>query len=69
MQTAQQLGPDELYQRISQRVREDLPQAVFHARAVVGAASPGAFEKVQDQLSDDHRPLFESGSEGKTGQP
>lgn len=60
---------DEFYKRVSEREGEDLPAAVFHARAVVDvlrdAVAPGTIDKVRDQLPADYQPLFESGSEGK----
>src|SRR5438309_8372662 len=45
---------DEFYRRVSEREGEDLPRAVFHARAVIKvlseAVSPGEIIDILDQL-------------------
>ena len=53
----------EFFRRVSERERAGLPDAVFHARAVMSvldeAVSPGEMEDVRDQLPDDYSLLFE----------
>jgi uncharacterized protein (DUF2267 family) len=72
MRSSQKFGPDELYQRLSAGGGGHR-QAVSTLRAVAdlvhNAVSPGAFEKFEDQLPDDHKPLFGFGSESKMRQP
>jgi uncharacterized protein (DUF2267 family) len=59
---------DEFFQRVSDREGADLPDAVFHARAVVEvlteAVSEGQIRHVRDQLPEEYDPLF-GGAEGK----
>ena len=48
---------------------EDLPEATFHARAVIEvvgeAVTQGQLAKVRDQLPAEFDPLFSSGSTGQ----
>lgn len=59
---------DEFFKRVSKRAATDLPEAVYHARAVIAvlqdAVSPGQLDDVRAQLPEDFALLFESGSEG-----
>jgi uncharacterized protein (DUF2267 family) len=59
---------DTFWQKVSQREDEDLPEAVYHSRAVVAvlqeAVSAGEIENLREALPDNFDPLFESGSEG-----
>ena len=59
---------DEFFRRVSLRESVDLPDAVFHARAVVDvlgeAVSPGEMADVRAQLPDEFARLFEAGSTG-----
>jgi len=60
---------EEFFNRVSQREGVDLPEAVFHARAVIDvlsdAVSAGEIEDVRAQLPADFQTLFEAGVEGK----
>ena len=60
---------DEFFQRVASREGVDLPQAIFHARAVVEvvgeAVTQGQLVKVRDQLPAEFDPLFSSGSTGQ----
>ena len=60
---------DEFFEKVSEREEEDLPKAVFHARAVISvlqeAVTPGELEDVRSQLGPEFEPLFESGAEGE----
>lgn len=66
---ADRMSLDQFFERVSERSGSDLPDAVHQARAVVAvltdAVSEGEIAKVKDQLPDEYRPLFESGSEGE----
>lgn len=59
------------FERVRDREGEgvELPDAVFHARAVIAvlreAVSEGAVEHVRAQLPDEFDPLFTAGSEGE----
>lgn len=65
---SQRFSPDDLFQAVSVEEGSDLPDAVFHTRAVLGvlaeAISSGQLDKVLDQLPDDFAPLF-AGGDGK----
>jgi len=60
---------DEFFQRVASREGVDLPQSIFHARAVVEvvgeAVTQGQLSKVRDQLPAEFDPLFSSGSTGQ----
>lgn len=60
---------DEFFRRVSHREQVDLPEAIFHARAVVevldGALSEGEMSDIRAQLPEDYSRLFDSGSTGK----
>lgn len=60
---------DEFFQRVSLRERVDLPDAVFHARAVIEvlslAVSKGEMDDVRAQLPAEFARLFEAGSTGQ----
>jgi uncharacterized protein (DUF2267 family) len=60
---------DEFFRRVSASEGVDLPVSIHHARVVIEvlqeAISPGAVSKVLDQLPDEYRPLFTSGSQGQ----
>jgi uncharacterized protein (DUF2267 family) len=62
-------GLDEFFQRVASREGADLPQATFHARAVVEvvgeAVTEGQLAKVRDQLPAEFEPLFSFGSSGQ----
>lgn len=66
--TGERFSSDEFFQRVSAREGVDLPDAVFHARAVIEvlceAVSPGEIDDVRAQLPADYQRLFESGSSG-----
>jgi uncharacterized protein (DUF2267 family) len=54
---------------VAKREGVDLPQATFHARAVIEvvgeAVTQGQLAKVRDQLPTEFDPLFSSGSSGQ----
>jgi uncharacterized protein (DUF2267 family) len=58
----------EFYQRVSQRERADLPDAIYHAQAVVSvvldAVSPGEIADARAQLPDEYAHLFTWQGEG-----
>jgi uncharacterized protein (DUF2267 family) len=60
---------DEFFRRVSQREGADLPDAVFHARAVIEvlseAVSRGEMDDVRAQLPAEFDRLFEAGSTGQ----
>lgn len=62
---------DEFYRRVADRegAGVGLPDAVYHARAVLSvlqdAATQGEIDDVRGQLPDEFDALFESGSEGR----
>jgi uncharacterized protein (DUF2267 family) len=60
---------DEFFRRVSQREGVDLPDAVFHARAVIEvlseAVSQGEMKDVRAQLPAEFDRLFEAGSSGQ----
>jgi uncharacterized protein (DUF2267 family) len=60
---------DEFFQRVSDREGVDLPQAVFHSRAVIEvlqeAVSRGEIKDIRAQLPADYNRLFEAGSQGE----
>ncbi len=55
-------GLDEFYRRVAEMEGVDLPQAVFHARAVISvlmdAVSVGEIRDMLDQLPSEYAPLF-----------
>lgn len=59
---------DEFFRRVSLREGVDLPDSIFHARAVIEvvseAVSKGEMDDVRAQLPAEFDRLFESGSEG-----
>jgi uncharacterized protein (DUF2267 family) len=59
---------DEFFQRVSQKEKVDLPESVYHCRAVIEvlreAVSPGEFANMRAQLPDEYNRLLEAGSEG-----
>jgi uncharacterized protein (DUF2267 family) len=63
---------DEFFQRVSVLEGSDLPDAIFHARAVISvlqeAVSRGEIDDVRAQLPEEYDPLFESGPEGRMQQ-
>ncbi|MBU7584026.1 MAG: DUF2267 domain-containing protein [Nostoc sp. TH1S01] len=60
---------DEFFQRVSLKEGAELPDAVYHARAVIEvlqeAISPGEIDDIRSQLPSEYDPLFDSGSQGK----
>ena len=62
---------DEFFERVAERegAGVDLPEAAFHARAVISvlqeAVTPGEMADARDQLSAEWEPLFEAGAEGE----
>ncbi len=60
---------DEFFRRVSQREGVDVPDAVFHARAVIevlsAAVSRGEMDDVRAQLPAEFDRLFEAGSTGQ----
>ncbi len=61
-------GLDEFFERVSVLEGVDLPEAIFHARAVMSvvsdAISPSLLDKVRAQLPAEYDRLFEAGSDG-----
>ena len=59
---------DEFYQRVSEREGEDLPKAVFHARAVIRvlseAVSKGEINDILAQLPPEFDRFFQEAVEG-----
>lgn len=59
---------DEFFERVAEREDVDLPEAIFHARAVISvvqdAVSAGELDDVRVQLPDEFAPLFEVGATG-----
>lgn len=60
---------DEFKERVAEREGSEEGDAVYHARAVIEvwreAVPQGQVDHVLSQLTEDYRPLFESGSQGK----
>lgn len=60
---------DEFFARVAKSEGIDLPDAVYHARAVISvlkeAVTPGEMADVRAQLPKDYDPLFEAGHEGE----
>jgi len=56
-------GPDEFFRRVAEIEEEDLPEAIFHARAVMSvlldAVSAGEIQDMRSQLPDEYAPLFQ----------
>ncbi|MBW3625321.1 MAG: DUF2267 domain-containing protein [Armatimonadetes bacterium] len=61
--TGERLGLDDFYMMVSVRESRELPEAVFHAKAVMAvlkeAVSDGEWEKIRAQFPDEYDPLFE----------
>lgn len=59
---------DEFFELVSKEEGAELPDSVHHARVVIEvlreAAGDDVVNKVRDQLPDEWRPLFDSGSSG-----
>lgn len=55
-------GLTEFYQRVADLEGVDMPESVFHSRAVISvlidAVSPGEIRDMLDQLPSDYAPLF-----------
>lgn len=68
-QPGQRFGLDEFFRRVSVREGADLPDAVYHARAVIHvlqeAVTPGEIDDVRGQLPAEYDRLFEAGPHGK----
>ena len=68
-ETFDRLTLDEFLGRVTEKAGGDSPQAIFHARAVIDvmrdAVGDGTVNKAVEQLPDEFRTLFESGSEGQ----
>lgn len=66
--STERLSLDEFFQRVSEREHEDLPQAVYHARAVcdvlLEAIDAGQARHMTEQLPEEFNRLF-AGSEGR----
>jgi uncharacterized protein (DUF2267 family) len=66
---SEDFGVDEFFRRVSEVESVDLPEAVYHARAVVSvlrdAVTPGEIEDMRAQLPGEYDPLFESGATGE----
>lgn len=64
----QRFGLAEFFERVSQQSGQDLPEAIFQARAVAAALcaalSPDDLDRVRAALSADYEPLFECGLAG-----
>ncbi|MEX2541140.1 MAG: DUF2267 domain-containing protein [Trueperaceae bacterium] len=60
----ERLDLDGFYQRVSEREGRELPEAVHHAKAVIGvvreAVSAGEFADVETQLPEEFRHLLEA---------
>ena len=60
---------DEFFQRVSQREKVNVPDALHHARVVIEvmreAISEGEMDDICSQLPPEFQPLFESGSQGQ----
>lgn len=67
--TTERFPVDEFFLRVAAKETADLPDAAFHARAVIDvlqeAVTTGEMEDVRAQLPDNYKPLFEAGSEGE----
>lgn len=67
----ERLSLDDFLDRVSEKADADAPEAVFHARAVIDvvrdAVGDGTVKKAAEQLPDEFRTLFESGSDGQLG--
>ncbi len=67
--TGERFSSDEFFQRVCEREGVDLPDAVFHARAVIDvlsdAVSAGEIADIRAQLPTDYQRLFEAGSTGR----
>ena len=67
--TTDRFSLDEFLQRVAKREKVDLPDATYHARAVISvlqeAVTGNQIEHVLAQLPNEYRPLFTAGSEGE----
>ena len=67
--TTDRFSLNEFFQRVAERETIDMPEAAYHARAVISvlteAVTPNQLEHVRGQLPDEFEPLFTSGSEGE----
>ena len=67
----QRMSLDDFFKRVRESEGEgiDLPEAVFHVRAVMEvlqeAVSPGEIAKIRGTLPAEFRPIFEAGSRGE----
>ena len=65
----QRFDLQEFFMRVGAKESEEIPEAAFHARAVISvlveAVTVAEMMDVIDQLPDDYRPLFDSGAEGE----
>ena len=63
-QQFERLELDQFYQRVSEREGSELPDAVHHAKAVMGvlreAVSPGEFADIEQQLPPEYKQLLEA---------
>jgi uncharacterized protein (DUF2267 family) len=61
--TAERFDLNGFYERVATRESADLPDAVYHARAVMSvlkeAVTAGEIQDVQGQLPEEYGPLFE----------
>ena len=55
---------DEFYRRVSEREALEAPEAVHHAKAVMGvlreAVTPGEFGDIEQQLPEEFKPLLQA---------
>jgi len=62
-------GLQEFFKLVQEREGVDMPESVYHARAVISvlqdAVTPGEIEDARAQLGAEWDPLFDSGDEGK----
>ena len=68
-QHGERLSLDDFFQKVSEREKMDLPEAIYHARVVIEvlteAVSAGEMQDVRAQLPAEWQPLFEGGSRGE----
>lgn len=66
----QAFSVDEFFERVAAREEADLPDAAYHARAVIAvlqeAVTTGEVDDVLAQFPESYTPLFEAGTEGET---
>ena len=62
-------GLNEFFQRVSDREKADLPQAIFDSRAVISvlqeAVTKGEINDIRSQLPPEYDRLFEAGASGE----